>query len=406
MTTANGGAEWVRRVAGATRLEPLPARRTATSEDDTPGSLSVLLVEDNPGDAELMAEMLEDGPAEGPVFELRHVTRLADAQVELVSGPVDVVLLDLSLPDGRGLESLAVVRQAAPEVPVVVMTGLADDEVAVRALQAGAQDYLVKGREGGDSVRRAVRYAVERQRLARMAQQALAARDEMLAILSHDLRSPIGIVGMCAQALLDPEPTPPDSAREMGVIIERSCDWMLRLISDLLDVTRLEAGMLPVHMRSVPVRVVAAELREMFAPLATEKGVTFRLSLADDLPHILADNDRLLQALGNLVGNAIKFTSAGGSVALDVEQTQGEDGRPGVLFRLADTGQGIPPEALAHVFDRFWQAHNSRRSGAGLGLAIARGIVEAHGGRIAVTSEVGVGTTFTCTFQVDGTAPG
>lgn len=377
--------------------------------------LSVLLVEDNPGDAELMSEMLREGGPGSPGFSLRHVVRLADAEEELATRPVDVVLLDLSLPDGRGLDSLAAVRRAAPEVPVVVMTGLADDEVALRAVQAGAQDYLVKGRDGDGAVRRAVRYAVERQRLARMAQQAVAARDEMLAIVSHDLRSPIGIIGMCAQALLDPEPVPPESAREMGAIIDRSCDWMLRLIGDLLDVTRLEAGMLPISPDPLPVAGMVEALVEMHAPIAAEKGVTLRADVAAGLPRILADGDRLVQALGNLVGNAIKFTPAGGLVTLHVEHADEEGDRDardslggqggerpaargGVRFRLRDTGQGIAADTLEHVFDRFWQARSSRRGGAGLGLAIARGIVEAHGGTIEVASELGVGTTFTCTF--------
>jgi len=394
MTAAIGGGAWA---SGGSEGEP-PSGIPPETPDGAPVPMRVLLVEDNPGDAELMAEMLHDGGVAASGFALRHVARLAEARSELAAGPVDVVLLDLSLPDGRGLESLAVVRRAAPGVPVVVMTGLADDEVAVRALQAGAQDYLVKGREEGSSVRRAVRYAVERQRLARMAQQALAARDEMLAILSHDLRSPIGIVGMCAQALLDPEPTPPESAREMGAIIERSCDWMLRLISDLLDVTRLEAGMLPVRPAPLRVHEAVDTLMEMFAPLADEKGVELLARLADGLPYIHADRDRLLQALGNLLGNAIKFTEAGGSVTLQVDPVPDDEGEPGVHFRLTDTGQGIPADALEHVFDRFWQARSSRRSGAGLGLAIARGIVEAHGGQIHVVSEQGVGTTFTCTL--------
>ncbi len=372
--------------AGATVVSPALAA--------PPAPLRVLLVEDNPGDAELIAEMLRDDVPDVASFAIRHVARLADARAELDRSPVDVVLLDLSLPDSHGLDSLQTLRAVAPELPVVVMTGLADDEVALRAVQAGAQDYLVKGRDAAGAVRRAVRYAVERQRLIRAAQRAAAARDEMLGVVSHDLRNPIGTIGMCAQALLDPEPVPPDNAREMGAIIERSCDWMLRLISDLLDVTRMEAGVLSLQLGTIPVAGVVASLLEMYGPLAERRGVSLQVSVAPDMPRVYGDNDRIFQALGNLVGNAVKFTPAGGEVTITVEVV--EDG--GVLFHVSDTGPGIAAEAQAHLFDRFWQARSAHRGGAGLGLAIARAIMLAHGGTIEVRSTPGVETTFSCSF--------
>jgi signal transduction histidine kinase len=143
----------------------------------------------------------------------------------------------------------------------------------------------------------------------------------------------------------------------------------------------------------------------MFAPLAAERSVTLELSLRGELPPVLADADRVVQALGNLVGNALKFTPEGGRVSVAVERDgadggrgAGVDGARGIRFRVADTGCGIAPEHLAHVFDRFWQARDARRGGAGLGLAIAKGIVEAHGGTLTVESEPGVGTTFTCSL--------
>lgn len=378
--------------AGASAMPPTDTAPSAP--------LNVLLVEDNPGDAELMAEMLDEAIPDVASFVTRHVTRLADACVELGRSPVDVVLLDLSLPDSHGLGSLETVRSVAPEVPVVVMTGLADDEVALRAVQAGAQDYLVKGRDGSGAVRRAVRYAVERQRLIRTAQRATAARDEMLAVVSHDLRNPIGTIGMCAQALLDPEPVPPDNAREMGAIIERSCDWMLRLISDLLDVTRMEAGVLTLRLDVLPAPDIASSLLEMYGPLATRRGVALQASVAPDLPRVYGDSDRVYQALSNLVGNAVKFTPADGEVTITVESAgqDANDGHGAILFHVSDTGPGIAADAQAHLFDRFWQARSAHRGGAGLGLAIARAIVLAHGGTIGVRSTLGVGTTFTCSF--------
>jgi len=265
-------------------------------------------------------------------------------------------------------------------------------------VQEGAQDYLVKGRDVDGAVRRAVRYAVERQRLVRAARQATAARDEVLAVVSHDLRNPLSTISMCAQALLDLAPVSPDAARETAGVIQRSCDWMQRLISDLLDVTRVEAGTLTLHPDTLALEAVTDALAAMYAPLAAERRVALDWSVAADLPAIHADGERLIQAVGNLLGNALKFTAAGGTVTVAAVRAAGG----AVQVRVADSGCGVAPEHLAHLFDRFWQVPGTRRGGAGLGLAIAKGIVEGHGGTITVESTPGVGTTFTCTFPADG----
>lgn len=360
--------------------------------------LRVLLVEDSAADAELLGWMLRDGdPA---AFELTHVARLSEARAALAERAPDVVLLDLSLPDGHGLESLAAIRAAAPAVPVVVMTGLADDGVALDAVHEGAQDYLVKGRDDAAQVQRAVRYAVERHHLVLTAQRAVAARDELLAIVSHDLRNPLAAVAMCARALQDPEPPTPDGAREMGELIERSCDWMQRLIRDLLDAARLEAGTLRLAAEPLDPWDVVEAVRALYAPIAADRGVALATTGTRRLPRVHGDADRLTQAIGNLLDNALKFTPAGGTVTLGVDVVRPDDAGGATFVRcsVADTGCGIAPAHLAHVFDRYWQAQATRRDGAGLGLAIARGVVEAHGGRIAVESVVERGTTFTCTI--------
>lgn len=360
-----------------------------------PSTLRVLVVEDNPGDAELLVETLDDVAPGDTTFSCRCVVRLADARVALDEWPADVVLLDLTLPDGRGLDSLAAVRAAAPELPVVVMTGLADDAIALRALQAGAQDYLVKGRDGGGAIRRAVRHAVERQRLVSAARRATNLRDEVLAVVSHDLRNPLGTIGMCTQALRDPRLDSFDRVRSTTDIIQRSCDWMMRLIEDLLDVARVESGTLTVDARPVAAAAVMEMVEAMFRPLADERPAELVVSVAPDLPMIQADTHRVVQALGNLISNALAFTPAGGRVTVAAESAAGTGG---VCFSVADAGCGIAPEHLSHIFDRFWQARETRRSGAGLGLAIVRGLIEAHGGSVTVESSLGVGTTFTCTI--------
>jgi signal transduction histidine kinase len=368
----------------------------------------VLLVEDNPGDAELLRMLLEEaedaphddeppGDDAAPLrTAVRWVTRLRDARAALAEAPAHVVLLDLSLPDARGMDTVAQMRAAAPTLPIVVLTGLDDEALAVRAMRAGAQDYLVKGTVTGAGLRRALRHAVERQLLVDAARRATDARDVVLGVVAHDLRNPLATIKMCAAAL----GAAPDAAQaaELSGVVRHAAEWMERIIRDLLDVTAIEAGRLAVDRAPVDPLAVVERAHEQFAPLAAERGVRLVVDVDGALPPTVhADDARLLQALGNLLGNALKFTPAGGTVTLHAAPAG-----DGVRLAVRDTGPGIPPDHLPHLFDRFWQARETRRAGAGLGLTIAQGIVQAHGGRIAVRSAVGAGAEFA--FDVPGPA--
>lgn len=366
--------------------------------------IRVLVVEDSAVDAELMAGYLASHTGdESASFTMRRVASLGDARCVLEDEAVDVILLDLSLPDATGRESLDALLERSPDVPIVVMTGRADDALAAEAVRAGAQDYLVKGREDRRAVRRAVHHAVERQRLVCQARQAARARDETLAIVSHDLRNALGAIEACVQALRDGAAASPERMRRSLDIAERSTGWMSRLIQDLLDVSRMEAGQLSMHPEPVPANALVATLVTAHMATAAERKVTLSARPAPEAPWIHVDPDRLFQALANVVENAIKFTSRGGQVVVSVSAPADADGF--VRIAVSDTGCGIEPEQLAHVFDRFWQARHARRGGAGLGLAIAKGIIEAHGGTIAVESVVGAGTTFTCRVPVAEPTP-
>ena len=218
--------------------------------------------------------------------------------------------------------------------------------------------------------------------------QAIRARDEVVAVVSHDLRNPMGTIAAAAGMLLDIE-LPPEKERENLEIIVRATERMNRLIRDLLDVARIEGGGLFVEPETVVVGPLVDEAVDLLRPLARDRGVELSQDVEDGLPAVHADRDRVLQVLSNLVGNALKFTDHG---AIRIAARCGEGG--GVEFSVSDEGEGIPPEALGHIFDRFWQQNRSDRQGAGLGLAIVRGIVEAHGGRVWVESRLGEGTTF------------
>ena len=172
---------------------------------------------------------------------------------------------------------------------------------------------------------------------------------------------------------------------------------MGRLIADLLDVTRLDGGKrLPIEPAPVDVRSLLDEAYELFKAQTAASSVTLRTGAEDGLPPVLADRHRVMQVLSNLIGNSLKFTPAGGVITAKAGKHSDHE----VLFSVADTGPGIPNENLADIFSQYWQAKRTERMGAGLGLPIAKGIVEAHGGQIWVESEPGVGTTFHFTLPV------
>jgi PAS domain S-box-containing protein len=235
----------------------------------------------------------------------------------------------------------------------------------------------------------------ERARLYAEAQQAIRARDDVLSIVSHDLRNPLSVIGMCASGIEDVLSPPNADVSEMLATIQSSADWMNRLIEDLLDVTRVEAGRLQLHRQPEDLVRVIAEALTLLEPAAAEKSIVLREEIPDHLPQASVDAARIIQVLQNLVSNAVKFTSPGGEVAIFATAQNGE-----AVIGVRDTGTGIPAEDLPRLFDRFWQAAGARRGGAGLGLAIAKGIVEAHGGRIWVESDVGRGSTFTFALPV------
>lgn len=382
--------------------DQVPAFAPARIIQDTaaPAPLRLLVVEDSaPGHA-AAAAWLDPAP---PTFigSVVRVQRRAEAQRSLAEGAFDVVLLDQPLLDAEGTAAVASLVEQHPDVPVVVMTADADDRQALSALEAGAQDCLVAGQEDARSVRRALRHAIERHRLQRQmadrlrdehehrtaAEQASRARDEMLAIVSHDLRNPLSAISFGAASLSS---VAPEEIPHIAEIIDRSTRSAVHIIRDLLDISAIEAGRLSCHRELMLTQVIAEQVVTTFAAPASHAALTFSVEIEGAPRWVDVDVDRIVQAVGNLVANAIAFTPPGGSIA--VRCLGGPSG--GLRIAVTDTGPGIPADQLPFLFDRFWQAR-TRRGGAGLGLAIARGIAVSHGGTIEVATEPGVGSTFT-----------
>jgi PAS domain S-box-containing protein len=239
--------------------------------------------------------------------------------------------------------------------------------------------------------------ALQSARSYHVAQAALRSRDEMLAVVAHDLRNPLNTIVMGSDMAL--EMAAQDSTGSVGVrqfqIIRRTAQHMNRLIQDLLDASRLDSGTLALEKVTLKPADLLREANEMLAPLAAQSRIAFQTEPAEDLPTICADRGRLLQVLSNLVGNALKFTPEGGEIR--VTAVTGDDvtaPERHITFTVRDTGCGIPADQLPHIFARGWQARRGDRRGIGLGLAIASGIVQAHGGSIWVESVVGDGSRF------------
>ena len=240
--------------------------------------------------------------------------------------------------------------------------------------------------------------AMENARLYRLAQRANRARDEVLGVVSHDLRNPLSAITMVASVLMSHPPVERDALRGLYQAINESAELMSRMIQDLLDVSSIEGGRLSLERDAQPVQPIIDRAVQMFEGVAALHRIGLSHAVEPGLPAIDADGERVLQVLANLVSNAVKFTPDGGRIDVSVRRVGNA-----IEFAVIDTGPGIPAEDIGHIFDRYWQARRSARtSGSGLGLAIARGLVEAHGGRIQVESVVGKGSTFRFTIPVAG----
>jgi PAS domain S-box-containing protein len=236
--------------------------------------------------------------------------------------------------------------------------------------------------------------AVENARLFTAAEQATRARDQMLGVVAHDLRNPLGTILMGSELLADTLAQEAPARRQLEMM-RRAGERMKRLIQDLLDIKRIEGGRLAVEPRPVPAGALLAEAVEMLRPLAASSAIALELAAADELPPVSADPHRIHQVLSNLIGNAIKFTPRGGTITVSGEPVARE-----VRLAVSDTGPGIPAEQLPHIFAQFWQGAHTDRRGIGLGLSIAKGIVEAHDGRIWVESVLGRGSSFYFTLPI------
>ena len=323
---------------------------------------------------------LGDGGPQAQVIETGHtlfIPQIEDAWIDTL---------------GRGPEHAEVVRQLAPRSILVVPLRLREEVLGTLSLVRTAARPPFEPADCGLAEELALRaaLAVENARLYHAARTATRARDDMLGVVSHDLRNPIHSIFMSSSFLGELLPEGMKVERTQAAVIKRAAERANRLIQDLLDITHIESGRLSLLREPHSAASIAHEAVEQAVMAAAEKGIALVRGKMDREAMVFADRDRVVQALGNLIGNALKFTPEGGRVTVSAR-----GGGDGVALAVADTGPGLPPEHVPRLFDRFWQASRRDKRGVGLGLSIVKGIVDAHGGDIRVDTAEGTGTTFT-----------
>lgn len=345
---------------------------------------TVLLVEDNPGDARLLREMFNEHDMHDS--ELTHVACMSEAEKYLSEHAVDLILLDLGLPDAQGLEAVQRAHAAAPAVPLVVLTGLDDETLAAQALQEGAQDYLIKGQIEARGLLRALRYANERKRLERL-------KNEFVAAVSHELRTPLTSISASLGLLMGKAGgNLPEPVVRLIAIAHTNSRRLVRLVNDILDIEKMDSGQVVFNFERVEVRSQVEQAIEANRGFAECHSVRIRLEADPTTCHVRADSDRLAQVVTNLLSNAIKYSPADGEVVVAIE-----NGSDFARISVRDHGPGIPAEFKPRIFERFAQADVSnarQKSGTGLGLSIVKQIVDRLGGVIGFADAPGGGTIF------------
>jgi signal transduction histidine kinase len=394
----------------------------------------VLLVDDDDDDFFLVEELFNELPAES--YQLDRVADYAAAVRAFEQREHDVYLVDYRLGAHSGIELIREAKRLGTRAPIIVLTGQVDRETDLLAMRAGAVDYLTKDRLDSSLLDRAIRYALqqrrheaeiretnlqlerrvaertaelaalnealqqeiaERKRVEEALREADSRKDEFIAMLAHELRNPLSPV--VAALDLMKEPSPDIDPAELRDIMARQVSQLVRLVDDLLDVSRVSRGKMQVRKERIPLYVVIQGAIDVSQPLIDAARHELSVALAPEQLYLHGDRVRLTQVVGNLLINAAKYTPPEGKISLTVER-QGNQ----ALIRVTDNGIGIPPDMLPKVFDLFQQADAAStraHGGLGIGLTLAKTLVEMHGGSISVRSEgTGKGSEFSVSLPL------
>jgi signal transduction histidine kinase len=378
--------------------------------------VKILLIEDNLAEARLLQEFLKQSPSKE--FSLVHVQRLRDAFYELSQQNYDVILLDLTLPDSQGLSSLPLLMSQAPSTPIVVLTNINDEELAIEAVRQGAQDYLVKRQVNPDVLVRSVQYAIARKQVLEQlrtvnqtleitveertaelekAQELYQFKTEFVSMLSHDIRNPLNTILLAAGLLQnnDDKLTQEKKLNHLKMI-RSAIKNMAQLLDEVSFIGKADSGKLQCQLYSLNLEAFCHQILEEAHLTALEKRVTIEFTSSGDFSSTLWDENLLRHILGNILSNAIKYSHPESKVKFELTRQEKT-----VTFKIQDWGIGISTKDQNQLFIPFHRGENvSGISGTGMGLAIVKKCVEAHGGEIKFESQIDVGTTFTVTLPV------
>lgn len=362
--------------------------------------LHILLIEDNPGDARIVELLLEESDL--PECKIINCQTLGEGVNALMKKDFDVVLLDLSLPDSRGFETLQRLISAKPDVNVVVMTGYTDKALGLNAVKAGAQDFLTKGGFDAEILTKTLRYAIERKnvliklaaatRAREVAEESARMKEQFIASISHEMRTPMnaiyGMSNLLAQTKLDSE------QRSYIDSVRQSSEILLGVINDILEISTLQNGKMSFESKDFDLHELMFNLVNVMQYKKDEKPLEFQLNIDPSVSSILkGDKLRLNQILFNIVGNAVKFTDEG-MVKIDVQLVKNQGETIILRFVVQDTGIGMPADKVDTIFESFTRIRTKERiyEGTGLGLAIVKNLVQLQEGRVWAESELGKGS--------------
>ncbi|MDQ7823896.1 MAG: hybrid sensor histidine kinase/response regulator [Candidatus Eremiobacteraeota bacterium] len=354
----------------------------------------ILAIEADGEDYDHLCELLSSSRND---FHLSRAKSLSEGFAKLSRKKADLVLLELTLPDSKGIETIGFFFSQEQAVPAIVLTGIDDEKAAIEALRRGAQDYLVKGKTGGDELVRSIFYALERQR---MRQEISSMKERFINSLSLDLKTSLTSIKGFASMLEDPfYGDISEEKAEFARLIVFSSDLMLALINNIESAARIEMGDMGYRFEDFLLKNLFIELKRIFEPQVFQSGTAL---VVDCPPHLYvsADLERIRQVFYNLVSNAFRYTPPEGTITLSAEE-QGDQ----VLVMVTDTGYGIPPDEQERLFRKFTQGSKEKR-GSGLGLYTVKYIIEAHGGRIEMESAPWQGTKFRFTLKKGSGAGG
>ncbi|MEO5857666.1 MAG: hybrid sensor histidine kinase/response regulator [Pyrinomonadaceae bacterium] len=372
-------------------------------------AINVLLVEDDDDDFIIVRDLFRE--IGNDRYILNRVATYEEAVALESPCDYDICILDFQLGSHDGVELMRDLREREFGCPMILLTGQTDEEIDRRAMKAGAADYLIKGQLYARNLERSIRYAIQlkqledervrnvREQAAREeAESANQAKDDFLAVLSHELRTPLN--AMLGWVRLLKTNRQSDEIFEKAVdAIERSAVTQTKFVEDLLDITRIVNGTIRLTMRTFVLNELARIASDNIRPTAEAKSISLHYAAPDEELAVHGDSERIQQIINNLLSNAVKFTPEGGAITLTLEKLGGQ-----ARIAVADSGQGISPEFLPRVFERYKQANNSttnRKGGLGLGLAIVKHLVALHGGTISAASEgEGKGSKFTVTIPL------